>query len=108
MLTEMLDLWMIAGIVAIAGITTSFQALGQWVKDQETRTIDDMKLTDVSASQQLLAYVLSGAIIGLIMQIIVFIVMSSYFTATDHVSIPTSPYLPALSYILITSMLQLH
>ena len=102
--TEMLDLWMIAGIVAIAGITTSFQALGQWVKDQETRTIDDMKLTDVSASQQLLAYVLSGAIIGLIMQIIVFIVMSSYFTATDHVSIPTSAYLPALSYILITSM----
>ena len=101
---EMLDLWMIAGIVAIAGITTSFQALGQWVKDQETRTIDDMRLTDVSASQQLLAYVLSGAIIGLIMQIIVFIVMSSYFTATDHVSIPTSAYLPALSYILITSI----
>ncbi len=29
---QMLDLWMIAGIVAIAGITTSFQALGQLVK----------------------------------------------------------------------------
>ena len=102
--TEMLDLWMIAGIVAIAGMTTSLQVLGQWVKDQETRTIDDIKLTDVSASQQVLAYILSGAIIGLIMQIIVFLVMSSYFTATDHVFIPTSTYLPAFSYILIASM----
>lgn len=46
--TEMLDLWMIAGIVSIAGITTSFQTLGQLVKDRETRTVDDIRLTDIS------------------------------------------------------------
>lgn len=43
---QLLDLWMLGGIVSIAGITTSFQALGQMVKDRESRAIDDMKLTN--------------------------------------------------------------
>lgn len=42
---QLLDLWMLGGIVSIAGITTSFQALGQMVNDKENRAIDDMKLT---------------------------------------------------------------
>ena len=99
--SEMLDLWMIAGIIAIAGITTSFQALGQLVKDRETRTSDDMKLTEISSAGQNLAYVLSSSFVSFVMQIVTFIVMGVYFTVVDKITIPSSAYFPALGYMLL-------
>lgn len=96
---QMLDLWMMAGIVAIAGITTSFQALGQLVKDRETRTADDMCLTDLSLSEQNLAYVLSSSIISFLMQIITFVVMDVYFTAVDKINISLENSLLALIFM---------
>jgi len=96
---QMLDLWMMAGIVAIAGITTSFQALGQLVKDRETRTADDMCLTDLSLSEQNLAYVLSRSIISFLMQIITFVVMDVYFTAVDKINISLENSLVALIFM---------
>lgn len=96
---QMLDLWMMAGIIAIAGITTSFQALGQLVKDRETRTADDMRLTDLSLSKQNLAYVLSSSIISFLMQIIIFVVMDVYFTIVDKINISLENSLVALIFM---------
>ncbi|WP_289683115.1 ABC transporter permease [Lactobacillus intestinalis] len=96
---QMLDLWMMAGIVAIAGITTSFQALGQLVKDRETRTADDMRLTDLSLSEQNLAYVLSSSIVSFLMQIITFVVMDVYFTIVDKINISLENSLLALIFM---------
>ncbi len=96
---QILDLWMMAGIVAIAGITTSFQALGQLVKDRETRTADDMRLTDLSLSKQNLAYVLSSSIVSFLMQIITFVVMDIYFTIVDKINISLENSLVALIFM---------
>lgn len=96
---QLLDLWMMAGIVAIAGITTSFQALGQLVKDRETRTADDMRLTDLSLSKQNVAYAISSSIVSFLMQIITFIVMDVYFTAVDKSSISFENSLLALIFM---------
>lgn len=96
---QLLDLWMMAGIVSIAGITTSFQALGQLVKDREIRTADDMRLTDLSLSKQNLAYVLSSSIISFLMQIITFVVMNIYFTAVDKINISLENSLLALIFM---------
>ena len=41
---QLLDLWMLGGIVSIAGITTSFQALGQMVSDKEGQQRECMKI----------------------------------------------------------------
>lgn len=101
---QMLDLWMIAGIVAIAGITTSFQALGQLVKDRETRTADDMRLTDISLSKQNLAYVVSSSIVSFLMQIITFAVMDIYFSAVNQISISLESILQALIFMALGAM----
>ena len=99
--TKMLDLWMIAGIVAVSGITTAFQALGQQVSDRETRADADFKLTGISQFAQNFAYILSGTVVSFFMQIITFIVMAIYFSLVDHITIPQSAYLPGLLYILV-------
>ncbi len=101
---ELLDLWMTAGIVSIAGITTSFQALGQLVKDRESRTIDDLSLTDVSVVKQNLAYVLSGTLISFMMQVITLVVMMGYFKLVDRILIPTGVIWPSLGYMGLGSL----
>lgn len=99
--SEMLDLWMIAGIVSIAGITTSFQALGQLVKDRENRTSDDIRLTDINLASKNFAYILSSSLVSFVMQIITFIVMVIYFKIVDKISIPNNIYLEVLAFMLL-------
>ena len=99
--TKMLDLWMIAGIVAVSGITTAFQALGQQVSDRETRVEADFELTGISRFAENFAYILSGIVVSFFMQIITFVVMAMYFSLVDHITIPQSAYLPGLLYILV-------
>ena len=99
--TKMLDLWMIAGIVAVSGITTAFQALGQQVSDRETRAEADFELTGISRFAENFAYILSGIVVSFFMQIITFVVMAMYFSLVDHITIPQSAYLPGLLYILV-------
>ena len=99
--TKILDLWMIAGIVAVSGITTAFQALGQQVSDRERRADADFELTGISRFAENFAYILSGTTVSFFMQIITFIVMAMYFSLVDHISIPPSALLPGLLYILV-------
>ena len=98
---QLLDLWMLGGIVSIAGITTSFQALGQMVKDRESRALDDMKLTNLTPISECMAYVASALIISFLMQVITFLVMAIYFSVVDKVNIQSTVYLPALGFMLL-------
>lgn len=100
-ITKIMDLWMSAGIVSIAGITTSFQALGQLVKDRESRTFDDLQLTELPLAKQNLTYVLSSAVISFIMQAATLAVMIAYFTFTDNISVPLHTYLSLTGYLLL-------
>lgn len=98
---QLLDLWMLGGIVSIAGITTSFQALGQMVKDRESRAIDDIKLTNLTPISECMVYVASALIISFLMQVITFLVMAIYFSVVDKVNIQSTVYLPALGFMLL-------
>ena len=98
---EMLDLWMISGIIAIAGITTSFQALGQLVKDRESRTWDDLSLTDLTPFQINCCYLSAAIFISTLMQIVTFFIMAIYFILVDGITIPITALLPGLVFIIL-------
>lgn len=101
---ETLDLWMMSGITSIAGITTSFQALGQLVKDRESRTWDDLSLTDLTPFQINLSYLVSSIFISILMQIITFFIMAIYFILVDNITITITALLPGLSFIVLGSV----
>lgn len=77
--TEFLDLWLIGGTLGITAITTTLSSLSQRVEDHERNTDNDFLLTGASHFQLDFGYVLSAAIIGFVMQIIVFGVMFFVF-----------------------------
>lgn len=101
---EMLDLWMVSRIVAIAGITTSFQALGQLVKDRESQTWDDLSLTDLTPFKINLSYLVSSIFISTLMQIITFCIMAIYFILVDNITIQITALLPGLIFIVLGSI----
>ena len=101
---EMLDLWMVSGIVAIAGITTSFQALGQLVKDRESQTWDDLSLTDLTPFKINLSYLVSSIFISTLMQIITFCIMAIYFILVDNITIQITALPPGLIFIVLGSI----
>ena len=101
---EMLDLWMVSRIVAIAGITTSFQALGQLVKDRESQTWDDLSITDLTPFKINLSYLVSSIFISTLMQIITFCIMAIYFILVDNITIQITALLPGLIFIVLGSI----
>lgn len=101
---EMLDFWMISGIITIAGITTSFQAMGQLVKDRETRTSDDLKLTNVSLARQIFAYILSSSAISLVMQALTFVIMAVYFKFVDQINLSKGIYIELLAFMTLGAL----
>ncbi len=56
-----------------------FKALGQLVKDRESRTWDDLSLTDLTPFQINCSYLTATIFISTLMQIITFLIMAVYF-----------------------------
>ncbi|TPR23376.1 ABC transporter permease [Apilactobacillus timberlakei] len=85
--TKLLDLWLIGGTMTVTAITTTQSALNQKIMDKENNRIDDLMLTDTSKLGINAGYVFSSVIIGTIMQVAVYIIMSFYFLFADNLSI---------------------
>ncbi|CAK1248667.1 ABC transporter permease [Fructobacillus fructosus] len=109
---QLLDTWLIAGTLTIAGISTSLTSLSQMIKDKESHVDWDLSLTDVNKKGMAYAYVLSAAIVAFIMQFVLFWIMVAYFAWTDGLSmdwkvLPTTFCVMAVSSILATLVNQL-
>lgn len=87
---EVLDAWMMGGILTIAGVTTAFGALGQLVSDREDQRYQDFKMTALSQSQLALSYFISAFLISFVMQLVSFLIMAVYFKLTDNLTIKGS------------------
>ncbi|MCC6121106.1 ABC transporter permease, partial [Lactiplantibacillus plantarum] len=72
----------------MTAITTTLTSLGQLVKDKERKVIKDFYLTNLSHFEITMSYMLSAALIGFIMQIVMFALMIGYFSITDNLTMP--------------------
>lgn len=72
------DIWMIAGIMAVSSLTSTLGALGVVVMDKESRRFLDFRVSPLSNRKLMLSYLFSAIIVGVLMSVIVFIVASLY------------------------------
>ncbi|MBC8743749.1 ABC transporter permease [Lactobacillus sp. Marseille-P7033] len=84
---QVLDAWMMGGILTIAGVTTAFGALGQLVSDREDNRYQDFQMTALKQWQLAISYFISAFLISLIMQLVSFVIMAVYFKVTDNLTI---------------------
>ncbi|MCY7041156.1 ABC transporter permease [Streptococcus sanguinis] len=102
---ELLDFWLISGVLAVTGLTTTLAAFSRQVEDRERKVTDDLFITDLGPWGLQLSYLVSSVIIGFLMQVIMFAFMLSYFTLADNISFEWGilPYLVLL--MLLNSLL---
>ncbi len=101
---EALDLWLIAGLLVITGITTSLSGVASLVRDRERDVHKDLLMSGLSRFKIYLSYIFSAVLIAFLMEIIVGIVMVAYFTVVDEISFPWET-LPMVLLILLVSAL---
>ncbi|MDN2613340.1 ABC transporter permease [Apilactobacillus sp. EABW-1NA] len=97
---KLLDYWLIGGTIAITAITTTGDALHQRIYDIESKRMDDLMMTNANKSVIDMSYVISATLIGLMMQVIVYIILSVLFMLMDQL-----PFNFAISGRLLGAML---
>lgn len=103
--SQLMDLWLIGGVLAVTGLTTTLAAFSRQVEDRERKVTADLFITDLGPWGLQLSYLVSSVIIGFLMQVIMFAFMLSYFTLADNISFEWGilPYLVLL--MLLNSLL---
>lgn len=99
-----MDLWLIGGVLAVTGLTTTLAAFSRQVEDRERKVTDDLFITDLGPWGLQLSYLVSSVIIGFLMQVIMFAFMLSYFTLEDKVSFEWGS-LPYLMFLMLLNSL---
>ena len=96
--SQLMDLWLIGGVLAVTGLTTTLAAFSRQVEDRERKVTDDLFITDLGPWGLQLSYLVSSVLIGFLMQVIMFAFMLSYFTLADNISFEWGilPYLVLL------------
>lgn len=103
--TRLLDLWLIGGTLAITAITTTLTSLSQMVIDRERHVTADLQLTDAGPLRLQLSYLLSAAVIGVIMQVAMFAIMLGDFALTDHVTVTMSQAINVCGLMVVSALL---
>jgi len=80
----LLDPWLIGGTMTITAITTTLSSLNLMVQDREKGILSDLSLTDVSYVEIQCSYLLTAMIVGTVMQLVMYFMMSGYFMITDQ------------------------
>ena len=103
--SQLMDLWLIGGVLAVTGLTTTLAAFSRQVEDRERKVTDDLFITDLGPWGLQLSYLVSSVIIGFLMQVTMFAFMLSYFTLAENISFEWGifPYLVLL--MLLNSLL---
>lgn len=103
--SQLMDLWLIGGVLAVTGLTTTLAAFSRQVEDRERKVTDDLFITDLGPWGLQLSYLVSSVIIGFVMQVIMFAFMLSYFTLADKISFEWGSLLYLMLLMLLNSLL---
>ncbi|MBJ8326163.1 ABC transporter permease [Streptococcus pacificus] len=68
---QILDLWMMGGVLATAAISTTLSAVSRFVYDRERQVMADLLLTEVGLWRLQFSYFLSATLIGVLMQVLI-------------------------------------
>ena len=96
----LLNNWLMSGTLAVTGITTSLAALTQLVKDREHQVDQDLYLSNQGKWRLPFSYLASAIIISFAMQVLMYVLMCSYFR-----EVPKLYILPELLLIMMLSSL---
>lgn len=77
----LMDSWIMAGVLAVAAVTTSLGGFGFIIDDKTKKIIKDFAASPLSRRDLVGGYIISGASVGLILGLVAFILAEIYIVA---------------------------
>lgn len=98
------DIWLLAGLLSVTGMTTTFQAMTQLVVDKTTGRMNAFRLTQTSQLSVYLGYFFSSVIIGVLMQVAVLVIGYGILSAVDGIAFSLHQLLLTAIAIILNSL----
>lgn len=102
---EVLDNWVMAGILAVTGVTTTTGMLGTMVKDRCDKIQKDFYVAPVKKSALAAGYFVSANIVGNIMTFITFILAEIYIVVEGGDLLSPTYMLAVIAFILYSNLM---
>lgn len=102
---EILDRWVMGGVLAVTGITSTWSCVSLFVKDRESSRLEDFLLTDTPFAFLQFGYLLAGVVVGFLSQLVVYGIMTVYFVWQDGLQVDLDQQPPMLAMMLLSSIL---
>jgi multidrug/hemolysin transport system permease protein len=102
---QLLDAWLMGGTLVVTAITTTLDVLSQKVADEESHRLANLLMSDAQPGMINLAYVISATLISVVMQMIVYVILSMLFVWQDHFMVVWSHLSLLLIAMVISSVL---
>ncbi len=96
--------WVMAGLLAITSVTTTMGAFGTMVQDKERKIFKDFYCAPISRSSITLSYIISSAIVGLIMTGIVLVIAVVYLTMNEAITLTATMIIQLIVVGILTSL----
>jgi multidrug/hemolysin transport system permease protein len=100
----LIDSWIMAGMIAIASITTTMGAFGIMVEDRSKKILKDFAASPLPRSSLVGGYILGAYAIGVFMTLITFVFAQLYIVASGGIFLPLLDTVKTIAIILISVM----
>ena len=96
--------WVMAGLLAITSVTTTMGAFGTMVQDKERKIFKDFYCAPISRSSITLSYIISSAVVGLIMTGVVLVIALVYLTMNEAITLSALMIIQLIVVSILTSL----
>ncbi|MBQ9674041.1 MAG: ABC transporter permease [Ruminococcus sp.] len=79
--------WIMSGLLSITSVTTTMGAFGTMVQDKEKKIYKDFYCSPIKRSVLTMGYIISSAVVGLIMTAVVLVITVVYLAANEAIVI---------------------
>ena len=102
---ELMDHWVMAGVLAVTSFTTTMGMLGSMVKDRELRINMDFYVAPIGRTALTGGYIAGAYIVGLVMTLLALIVAEIYITVNGGSILAAGQTLKVLAMIFLTTLM---
>lgn len=102
---ELMDNWVMAGVLAVTSFTTTMGMLGSMVKDRELKINMDFYISPISRTALTGGYIAGAYIVGLIMTLLAFAAAEIYIVVNGGSFLTAEQTVKVLAMILLTTLM---
>lgn len=102
---ELMDNWVMAGVLAVTSFTTTMGMLGSMVKDRELRMNMDFYIAPISRTALTGGYIAGAYIVGLLMTLLAFVAAEIYIVVNGGALLAAEQIVKVLAMILLTTLM---